>query len=130
MKNILPALHDRETISPALSSKIVILTLESNLAEQLIEEMIDRVSGKITKSTNMKFPRDKKTRRTVEFQPQIIRKDLTGETITCFGWDLGDEGRLFYQVRFYSYRKPGQHVVFEISDSWNHENPAKVPMLF
>jgi hypothetical protein len=131
MKTNLPLLHIREAVAPTLDRiNNVVLILESNLAEQLIAEMIDRVTGKITNSRNMEFPRDKKRRRIVEFQPQIIRKGLTEKTITCFGWNLGDERRLFYQIRFYSYRESGQPVRFEISDSFNHENPAMIPMLF
>lgn len=125
-------LHKEERLSQRDHSDTFTMEVESAVAEALIAEMIARVSGLNPNKKNMEFPPHEESTgtRIVEFRPQVLRLDLEGQAVTCFGWYLTDEGRLLYQVRFPATRTAGQPVQFEITDFFNHENPARIPMLF
>lgn len=128
MNRKLRKLHPKEILGS--EGETVVLTLKSSKATQLIQRIVSLVTNVKTKSRNVRFPSDQKTGRIIEFQPQVIRKDLDGGTVTIFGLKDSDETRFLYQVRFSSGWKRGQYVRFEITEFFNCKNPTLIPMLY
>jgi len=126
----LPVLHPEEIMHSPPSDSFVLI-FESEVAEKIIAEMTARVSGEISDNKDMTFPKiEGRTVWSTQFEPQILRKNLNGKTVSCFGWRLADEGWRLFHIRFLKNRKVGEQVTFEFETHYNHTNPALIAMLF
>ena len=126
----LPPLHEKEEvlIKSFIESDVGIST--KSAAEKIIKAIENRVSGRIPRTGWIDLPKNEGVSRgQYHFDPHMLRLDINGETISCFGTYGNDESTWLIQVRFLIKRPPRQAVRFEITSWFNPISPTGIPFL-